>query len=317
MFAICVRAICRRSAPGLLAPHGSRLCANKHKFVDLGLSKELVSAMASELNVFVPNAVQGEALPLALAGKDVMVCAQTGSGKTLTFLLPILQRLSLLSQPPGLVRKRKRNSKEARKLSAPEALVLVPSRELALQVHEVACRLSRGFDAPPALEVITNGAPYTPQKLALRTGAVRVLVATPARLLYHLEEGSVSLERLRMVAIDEADAVLFAADGIEREADQVLGKLPTRRPPQVRHGAERASSATGRDEQAGRLSRQARVRPRIIRSPHAADAFRVDSRATSTRVLRRLVCRRCCSWRRRSRRSSRRPCPLASRTRAS
>lgn len=175
-----------------------------------------------------PSLIQRETLPLALAGYDVLCCAQTGSGKTLTFLLPILQRL--FERRANAISHVDSSTKYP---SEPEALVLVPTRELAMQITRVARGLAEGLPEPPVILQVTGGEQFTPQKRALLKGDVRLVVATPERLLYHVEEGNMSLRRVRLVALDEADTLLCAADGLTRETDVVLQALPKRKPPQV------------------------------------------------------------------------------------
>jgi superfamily II DNA/RNA helicase len=233
----------------------SRTLCNAQSSSTLGFENlvrpELVQALQT-LKIFSPNAIQSEALPPALGGKDMVVCAQTGSGKTLIFLLPILQALAEYPQPMPLPKRALKhtfedsggggdssrgNEDDARLgrggttglVAQPEALVLVPSRELAEQVSAVAQHLAGAFLEPDAIQVLTNGERFTPQKRALRRGSARLIIATPARLLYHVQETrAISLKKLRRVAIDECDAVLFGADGIAREGEQVLEALRRR-----------------------------------------------------------------------------------------
>ncbi|KAL1525348.1 hypothetical protein AB1Y20_020208 [Prymnesium parvum] len=195
-----------------------------------GVGPTLRRTLQRRWGIMQPSKIQNEVLPLALAGKDVLCCAQTGSGKTLAFLLPMVQRLAEL-------RPRERAQKALWVQSEPEALVLMPTKELANQVARVASDLVSDLVVPPQVLALTGGEQYTPQKRSLREGNVRLLVATPERLLYHIEQKSVSLRSVRWLAIDEADSMLCAADGITRETDQVLEKLHERRinrkPPQA------------------------------------------------------------------------------------
>ena len=208
------------------------------------MGPSLKRALQQKFAIKRPSQIQQDALPLALAGKDVICCAQTGSGKTLVFLLPLLQRVSelrpLMPASPRADSHSTRRRRTPRKVvSEPEALVLVPTRELAMQVSQVASELASQLWPPPRVLSISGGEKYGHKKHALRDGDVRLLVATPERLLYHIGEGSVSLRSVRWLAIDEADAMLCAADGITRETDSVLAKLhgksgrATRKPPQA------------------------------------------------------------------------------------
>ena len=159
-------------------------------FGALGVPAPLVAALASQ-GISEPFAIQVRALPDALAGRDVLGRAQTGSGKTLAFGLPMLARLSEQPASPGRRRER-----------APRGLVLVPTRELALQVTEVL----RPLGQPLGLRVITvyGGVGLGPQIDRLKVGA-DVVVATPGRLLDLMDRGACSLGDISVTVIDEAD----------------------------------------------------------------------------------------------------------------
>lgn len=156
---------------------------------------ELVASLR-KIDVISPNKIQASALPVALNGRDLMVCAWTGSGKTLIFLVPFLQRLADRPAPP---------STDA---LAPEALVLVPTAELARQTAGVAGQLATGL----GLEV---GCVTEPGKLEGSEHA-RLLVGTADALLHELKQRSVVGDHVAMVAIDEADA-LYSAEEIESD----------------------------------------------------------------------------------------------------
>lgn len=174
---------------------------------------ELVQGL-HRMGIFAPNAIQADAIPLALSGRDVMVIAQTGSGKTLTFLLPMLQRLSesqSAAPPPhdsgsGAVE--------------PEAVIVAPTEDLATQIAAVAEELAAGLAEPPAVQCAArrtsrcSGGP-----------AARLLVVTPESLSHHLRRGAILTHRLRHVSIDETDAVLCDPDGATRHADELLSVL--------------------------------------------------------------------------------------------
>src|SRR5688500_7660901 len=159
-------------------------------FESLGLAPALLRAL-TENNYLVPTPIQAEAIPLALAGKDVLGGAQTGTGKTAAFGLPLLNRLAKETPPNG-----------PRK---PRALILVPTRELALQVSESL----RAYGKHLRLNVtaIYGGAGMQPQIEQLRRG-VDVLVACPGRLLDHMERGTAKLDQVEVLVLDEADRML-------------------------------------------------------------------------------------------------------------
>ncbi len=157
-------------------------------FADLNLDAALLAAVRHQ-GYMTPTPIQEQALPLVLSGRDVLACAQTGTGKTAAFALPILQRL--LSRP--------------RTDAGPRALVVVPTRELANQVGESFAVYGRGTRLK--VGVVIGGVSQHTQVRMLRAG-VDVLVAVPGRLLDLLEQGLVSLRRVEVLVLDEADRML-------------------------------------------------------------------------------------------------------------
>ena len=158
-----------------------------------------------------PTPVQSEMIPAALRGADVLALAQTGSGKTAGFVLPLLQHVQAgARQSPR----------------APKALVLLPTRELAMQVGAVVHDLARFLSDPPKVVVVFGGVSANPQMMRLRGGA-DVLVATPGRLLDLVENNAVRLSAVQLLVLDEADRLLDA--GFADELARVLALLPSRR----------------------------------------------------------------------------------------
>jgi len=157
-------------------------------FASLGLAEPIQRALA-ELGHETPTAIQAEALPVALAGHDLIACAQTGSGKTAVFALPWLHAIA--ADPP-----RGRH---------PVALVLVPTRELAIQVADAFQAYGRHLRF--RVGAVYGGVGYGAQLQALSRG-VDVLVATPGRLIDHLERGTARLDGVRYLVLDEADRML-------------------------------------------------------------------------------------------------------------
>ncbi|MGO1069432.1 DEAD/DEAH box helicase [Lysobacter sp. CA199] len=178
-------------------------------FESLGLAPALLRAL-SEQNYINPTPIQAEAIPLALAGHDLLGGAQTGTGKTAAFGLPLLHRLAT-AQPINGPRK-------------PRVLILAPTRELALQVSDSL----RGYAKYLRINVqaIFGGAGMGPQLDALRRG-VDVLVATPGRLIDHLERGSAKLDAVEVLVMDEADRMLDM--GFLPAIKRILGRLPQSR----------------------------------------------------------------------------------------
>lgn len=176
-------------------------------FSDLGLLPELVRAVA-ERGYSVPTAVQARAIPEILAGRDMLAGAQTGTGKTAGFTLPILQRLH--------------NGAAAGR--GPRALILAPTRELATQIGESV--RSYGKHLPLRSTVVFGGVNINPQLEILRRG-VDILIATPGRLLDHAQQRSVDLSRVEIFVLDEADRMLDM--GFINDIRRVIKLLPAQR----------------------------------------------------------------------------------------
>ncbi len=184
---------------------------NAVSFASLGLRAELLRALADS-GYETPTPVQAQAIPPILQGRDVLAGAQTGTGKTAAFTLPLLQRL--LASP----------SQSAASRRPVRALVLTPTRELAAQVEE-SVRVY-GQHLPLKSAVVFGGVNINPQIEALRQG-VDILVATPGRLLDHLGQKTLDLSRVEIFVLDEADRMLDM--GFIRDIRRVLALLPARR----------------------------------------------------------------------------------------
>jgi ATP-dependent RNA helicase RhlE len=180
-------------------------------FAALGLGAALVRA-AAESGYVEPTPVQAAAIPLALQRLDLIACAQTGSGKTAAFGLPLLQRLLGL-QPAASGRKT-------------VGLVLVPTRELAIQVGESIRAWSRRLDVSVKVAVVYGGVSVNPQMISLLGGA-EVLVATPGRLLDLVVRRAVKLGDVDVLVLDEADRLL--EEGFADELAHITALLPSRR----------------------------------------------------------------------------------------
>lgn len=158
-------------------------------FNKLNLHSNLQKAIAS-CGFNKPTDVQREAIPVVLSGRDLMASAQTGTGKTAAFVLPALQRLLTPARNKG---------------KGPRVLVLTPTRELAIQVNDNIVQFSRFSRF--ATGTVVGGMPYPPQIKMLRN-PLDLLVATPGRLMDHMEQGRVDFSRLEMLVLDEADRML-------------------------------------------------------------------------------------------------------------
>lgn len=179
-------------------------------FSELGLSPELLQAVGKS-SYLAPTPIQVAAIPPILRALDVRACAQTGSGKTAAFALPMLQRLL------GAV------AASDRQVSG---LVLVPTRELAIQVGESFRIFSRYLSRPIKVLTVFGGVSINPQMMALRGGA-DIVVATPGRLLDLAEHNAVRLSEVTTLVLDEADRLLD--EGFADELTRVLALLPDRR----------------------------------------------------------------------------------------
>ena len=179
-------------------------------FDSLGLAPALVRAVR-RLGFDAPTAVQLQAIPVALQGSDLVVQAQTGSGKTVAYALPLLQRL---------------HSGSARTPRRVRALVLVPTRELAAQVGEVLRSLAQHLPQALKVAVLFGGVSVNPQLMGLRGGA-DVVVATPGRLLDLLGHNALRLSGVQLLVLDEADRLLEL--GFADEVGPLLARLPAQR----------------------------------------------------------------------------------------
>jgi ATP-dependent RNA helicase DeaD len=188
-------------------------------FAGLGLDERLLRTVR-ELGYEDPTGIQSATIPLLLAGRDVVGLAQTGTGKTAAFALPILQRLNP-------------------KAKTPQALVLAPTRELALQVCEAFESYAAHLGGVHVLPVY-GGQGYGVQLSALARG-VQVVVGTPGRIIDHLDRGTLDLDKLRFVVLDEADEMLNM--GFAEDVESILSRTPAGRqvalfsatmPPQIR-----------------------------------------------------------------------------------
>src|SRR5829696_7425025 len=174
-------------------------------FSKMNLHPSLVSGI-KELGFVKPTPIQVEAIPPALEGKDVLACAMTGSGKTVAFLLPILQKL--IAKPRGKTR----------------ALILTPTRELAAQIVEELNGVA--VHTPVTAAAVIGGVGMGPQEHAFRSG-VDVIVATPGRLLDHFRMPYAKLAGLEFLVLDEADRMLDM--GFLPDIRRVLRHLPPRK----------------------------------------------------------------------------------------
>jgi superfamily II DNA/RNA helicase len=173
------------------AAHTDTLADQKHVFAALGLSPDLMRAV-EDAGYNQPTPVQAQAIPTVIAGRDMMVCSQTGSGKTAAFLLPAIERMT---------RTPRRGAPRG-----PRLLVLSPTRELATQITKAAEQFIKPFRRMAVVSIL-GGMPYRVQN-AMLARPYDILVATPGRLIDQLERGRIDLSEVEMLVLDEADRML-------------------------------------------------------------------------------------------------------------
>jgi ATP-dependent RNA helicase RhlE len=181
-------------------------------FAELELAPPILRAL-DEMGYKIPTPIQKQAIPLVVAGRDLMAQAQTGTGKTAAFALPLLQKM---------VPHANNSASPAR--HPVRALVLAPTRELAMQVHESVVAYSKHL--PLRSTVVFGGVDMKPQEAALKAG-VEILVATPGRLLDHAGSKSVQLSQVQFLVLDEADRMLDM--GFLPDLKRILDLLPKQR----------------------------------------------------------------------------------------
>ncbi len=230
-------------------------------FSELGLSPKVLEAITSA-GYTTPTAIQAQAIPHALQRKDVMGLAQTGSGKTAAFVLPMLSMLE-----KGRARAR-----------MPRTLILEPTRELAAQVEESFATLGKNHKLTVAL--LIGGVAFEPQALKIDRGA-DVVIATPGRLLDHFERGRLLMTGIEMLVIDEADRMLDM--GFIPDIERICKLLPFTRqtlffsatmPPEIQRLTEQFLHNPVKIETAQRSSTAESIFQHLVKAPHEAAAKR-------------------------------------------
>lgn len=194
------------------APAAVEPASDEPSFASLGLSPEIVSALQAAGYV-KPTPVQQRAIPVGIAGRDLLVSSPTGSGKTAAFMLPAIETFAQLqktqAQQPRAPREPNQGDRRARRpqpVARPGLLVLTPTRELAMQVTTAASTYGKHLKRLRTVSIL-GGVAYG-QQLMLLAKNPEILVATPGRLLDHLERGRIDLSELKMLVLDEADRML-------------------------------------------------------------------------------------------------------------
>ncbi|KAE8039428.1 hypothetical protein FH972_011839 [Carpinus fangiana] len=176
-------------------------------FTDMCLHTSIMKDIAFH-EYTTPTSIQAQAMPVALSGRDMLGCAETGSGKTAAFAIPMIEHC--LAQPP------------VRRGDGPLALVLAPTRELAQQIEKEVKAFSRSLESFKTA-IVVGGTNIAEQRSELKAG-VDVVVATPGRFIDHLQQGNTSLSRISFVVLDEADRMLDM--GFEPQIREVMRNLP-------------------------------------------------------------------------------------------
>src|SRR5258706_637206 len=199
--------------PGLAFFLGQSPPRTTMSFSPLGLDSSLLATLPA-LGYTKPTSVQAQAIPAALAGGDLLVSSQTGSGKTAAFILPGLTRLMAPPAAPAT----------GKGSSGPRMLVLAPTREIAMQVQKA----THGYAAAQRLHTVclVGGMPYGVQLSQLRRG-VDIVIATRGRLKDHMDRGSADLSRVEILVLDEADRMLDM--GFQEEIDAIVARVPAKR----------------------------------------------------------------------------------------
>ena len=200
-------------------------------FEALGLHASIVTAV-TEAGYTVPTPVQEQAVPAAIAGRDLLVSSQTGSGKTAAFMLPALHKFAVAEQSPAAKTAaqeaqsaRARGERPRFKAAQPKMLVLTPTRELALQVTAATEKYGTQIRRIKAVSIL-GGMPY-PKQMQLLSRNPEILVATPGRLIDHMESGKIDFSELEILVLDEADRMLDM--GFIDDIEKIIAATPANR----------------------------------------------------------------------------------------
>ncbi|WP_115790273.1 DEAD/DEAH box helicase [Arthrobacter silvisoli] len=236
------------------------------RFTDLGLDGRVLAAL-QDVGYEKPSPIQAATIPLLLEGRDVVGLAQTGTGKTAAFAVPALSRLAELHDLNGPSRKT-------------QALVLAPTRELALQVAEAFTSYAKHMEDFTVLPVY-GGSAYGPQLAGLRRGA-QVVVGTPGRVIDHIAKGSLDLSELQYLVLDEADEMLRM--GFADDVEQIFQETPESRqvalfsatmPSQIRRMSKQYLNNPAEISVKSKTSTGTNIRQRYVQvmGPHKLDAM--------------------------------------------
>ena len=201
-------------------------------FESLGLNAQIIKALA-DAGYTQPTPVQQQAIPAAIAGRDLLVSSQTGSGKTAAFMLPALHKMASAPFEPQTGKTPNQQAQATRARgerprftpAQPKMLVLTPTRELALQVSTATEKYGIYMRRVKAVSIL-GGMPY-PKQMQLLSRNPEILVATPGRLIDHMESGKIDFSKLEILVLDEADRMLDM--GFIDDIELIISKTPESR----------------------------------------------------------------------------------------
>lgn len=286
-----------KTAPHIGAPSADADASRGDGFAALGLSPEIVSALVAA-GYHAPTPVQQRAIPAALAGRDLLVSSPTGSGKTAAFMLPAIERFAQMQkagtlgqrtgQPPHPAQRGDRGERRHRRVqpaAQPALLVLTPTRELAMQVSTAAATYGKHLRRLRTVSIL-GGVAYG-QQLMLLAKNPEILVATPGRLIDHLERGRIDLSQLQMLVLDEADRMLDM--GFIEDIEAIIDHTPAKRQTLLFSATfeGKVGSLAQRflmDAERIEIRREPEARANIAQSVHY-----VDDRAHKDRLLSHLL----------------------------
>ena len=227
-------------------------------FDSLGLHPAVLQALA-DAGYQTPTSVQAQAIPAALEGRDMLVSSQTGSGKTAAFMLPAIHRFASVASAPGNAARPPARSERPRfRAARPRMLVLIPTRELALQVTTATEKYAARVRHVKAAAIL-GGMPY-PKQMQLLARNPEILVATPGRLLDHMRAGKIDFSQLEILVLDEADRMLDM--GFIEDIETIVAATPVSRQTML-------FSAT-LEGPVAKIAQQITRNPQVVRTTHAA-----------------------------------------------
>ncbi len=240
-------------------------------FESLGLHPAVLKAL-TDAGYHTPTPVQAQAIPAALAGRDLLVSSHTGSGKTAAFVLPALHRFASVADAPSRASQPVRQERPRFRAARPRMLVLTPTRELALQVTTATEKYGAHLRRVKAAAIL-GGMPY-PKQMQLLARNPEILVATPGRLLDHVRAGKIDFSQLEILVLDEADRMLDM--GFIEDIETIVAATPASRQTMLFSATldglvGKIAQKVTRDPQVVRIATAAAQREHIVQRVHFVD----------------------------------------------